>query len=383
MKTHLESIYNILIVDDVSENLRVISGILYQKEVNISIAQSGQEALTIIQRRPPDLILLDVIMPDMDGFAVCEHLQKDPATKEIPIIFLTAKTQPEDVIKGFEIGAVDYVTKPFRPAELLSRVFTHLELKRSRDTITTQNQQLAKQNTQLRELNGMKDKFFSIIAHDLKNPFNTLIFLSELLVDEVRNYSIDEIEKYAQTLYRASKQGYRLLENLLEWSRSQTGRIAFSPQRVHLKNIIPESFAVLENHAKNKQITISPEIPEDTLAFADIKMLATIIRNLVSNALKFTERGGEVTICVKGAENYVEISVSDTGMGIQEEDIQKLFRIDTHHSTSGTDQERGTGLGLILCKEFVEKHNGKIWVESEVGKGSHFMFTLPKPDTRE
>lgn len=382
MKTKPDSKYTVLIVDDVPENIQVISSILYQKDLNILIAQRGREALRIASRRPPDLILLDIIMPGMNGFEVCERLKNTPETKEIPIIFLTAKTQPEDIVRGFEIGAVDYVTKPFNPSELLSRVFTHLELKKSRDIITEQNEQLAIQNIKLRELNATRDKFFSIIAHDLKNPFSTLIFLSELLANEMKNYSFDEIEKYAQMVYQASKQGFNLLENLLEWSRSQTGVMTFHPENVSLRRIIAQNTGALESRAKNKQITIQFEIPEDTFVFADVEMTATIIRNLVSNALKFTERGGAVNICAKDTRNSIEITVSDTGVGIKEEDIPKLFRIDIHHSTSGTARERGTGLGLILCKEFVEKHDGKIWVDSEVGKGTRFTFTLRKSDPR-
>ncbi len=369
---------NVLIVDDVPENIQVISNILYQKDINVLIAQSGKEALNIISRKPPDLILLDILMPEMDGFEVCEYLKHDPTTKDIPIIFLTAKTQTDDIVKGFELGAVDYITKPFHPAELISRVSTHLELKKSRDLIIAQNQQLAEQNRQLQELNATKDKFFSIVAHDLKNPFSTLVTLSGILKDGLGNYGVDQIEKYAQMIYQTSERGYNLLENLLEWSRSQTGSIRFHPESVKLKEIVTKSLNVLENHAKNKHISIHSEIPEDMLAFVDVKMLATIIRNLVSNAIKFTERGGNVNIGAKDTGEQIAITVSDTGVGITEEHMKKLFRIDTYLSTAGTTGEKGTGLGLTLCKEFIEKHGGKIWVKSEVGKGSHFTFTLPK-----
>jgi two-component system sensor histidine kinase/response regulator len=288
---------------------------------------------------------------------------------------------PEDIVKGFKFGAVDYVTKPFNPAELLSRVFTHLELKKSRDLITAQNQQLAERNLKLQELNATKDKFFSIIAHDLKNPFSTLITLSSLLKDELRKYTLDEIEKFTRLIYDASERSYNLLENLLAWSRSQTGNIPFHPEKFSLKKIVGDTVKMLGSSAKNKHINLYSEISEDILAFADVKMIATTIRNLLSNAVKFTEDGGEVRITAKDMEEWVEITVSDTGVGIKEEDLTKLFRIDVHHSTSGTAQEKGTGLGLILCKEFVEKHGGEIGVKSEVGKGSHFTFALPKVKT--
>jgi two-component system sensor histidine kinase/response regulator len=373
-----DSKYTVLIVDDVPENIQVLSTILYQKGVNLAIAQSGKEALSIAARKPPDLILLDIVMPDMNGFDVCEHLKHAPETKEIPIIFLTARTQLDDILRGFAVGAVDYVTKPFNPTELLSRVFTHLELKQSRDIITIQNQQLAEQNSILQELNATKDKFFSIIAHDLKNPFNVLISLSGMLKDEAKRYTLGEIERYAQRLYQASEQGYTLLENLLEWARSQTGRITFQPEKTHLKTLITDTIRVLESHAKTKQIALLSDIPDDLVGFVDVKMAATVMRNLVSNALKYTASGGTVTIQAHDAGEQITIAVSDTGVGIAQEHLTKLFRIDAHHTTPGTAQEKGTGLGLILCQEFLEQHGGTIKVESEVGNGSCFTITLPK-----
>ncbi len=365
-----DSKYTVLIVDDVPENIEVISSILYQQGVDIAIAQSGRNALDRVAHRTPDLILLDINMPEMDGFEVCHALKHNPETEEIPIIFLTARDQPADIVKGFEVGAVDYITKPFRTPELIARVFTHLELKRSRDIIKAQNKELE-------ALNAAKDKFFSLIAHDLRNPFFQLLSFSELLKDNIRSYPLEKIETYAQRMHTASQRGYNLLENLLQWARSQTGRIRFKSGHICLKEHIVESLEVLESFAKDKQITLSVEIPEDLMGFADEDMLKTIIRNLVSNAIKFTEQGGAVTISAKITGKWVGITVSDTGVGIKEEALNTLFRLDTNCSTQGTAQEKGTGLGLILCKEFVEKQGGKLWAASEVGKGCRFTFTLP------
>jgi two-component system sensor histidine kinase/response regulator len=368
--SNLDSKYHVLIVDDVPENLQVISNILYQKGVNISVAQNGRDALTVVSRKPPDLIVLDITMPEMDGFEVCEHVKKNPETRDIPIIFLTARTQSDDIVKGFELGAVDYVTKPFHPPELLARVFTHLELKKSRDIIMAQNKEL-------HELNATKDKFFSIIAHDLRNPFCQIMTLSDLLKNEWQNYPADHIEKWVQSMYQASERGYNLLANLLEWAHSQTGRMQFQPQQVHLNTLVTESIEFLESSANNKQIILHAEIPENLCAFVDKNMLKTVIRNLVSNAIKYTETGGEVKIEAKNSGEWIEIAISDTGVGIKEQYLKNLFRIDIHYSTVGTAQEKGTGLGLILCKEFVEKHGGTIRVESEMETGSTFTFTVP------
>ena len=370
--------YHILIVDDMPENIQVLSAILYRENINISIAQNGKEAMAIVARRQPDLILLDIMMPEIDGYEVCVCLKQHADTKDIPIIFLTGRAEPEDVIKGFEVGAVDSITKPFHQTELLSRVFTHLELKRARDIITAQNQQLAEQNKTLQELNATKDKFFSIIAHDLRNPFNTLINLSTLLKENLREYTPDELERWINVFYTASNRGYSLLENLLSWSCSQTDSIQFYPTHIPLQEIVTECAEILESQAEDKEITIHTAIPESLVVYVDEPMMKTVLRNLVSNALKFTEAHGTVSISAQEHDEQIEVTVSDTGVGIPGDKIPKLFRIDVHHITPGTAKEKGSGLGLLLCKEFIEKHGGSITVRSEVGKGSHFTFTLPK-----
>jgi two-component system, sensor histidine kinase and response regulator len=370
--------YTVLIVDDLAENIQVLSNMLYERGVNIAIAQSGHEALQIAAKKAPDLILLDIMMPDMDGFAVCEQLQQQPQTCPIPIIFLTARVQPEDVVKGFACGAVDYVTKPFNSAELLSRVFTHLELKRARDTITAQNQRLAEQNQLLHEANISKDKFFSILAHDLRNPFNALLALTTLLKDEWSHYGPDEITRYLDRIQQAAERSYTLLENLLEWSRSQAGRLRFTPQKVSVNMLVDESIRVLEHQAHVKNIAVSVNVPEHLEVQADVKMLTTIVRNLLSNAIKFTPPGGRVIIDGQAGDDGVRVCVRDTGVGIKPGALAQLFRIDAHHTTTGTADERGSGLGLILCKEFTDRHGGALQVHSEPGAGSTFTVILPQ-----
>ncbi|MCP4396944.1 MAG: hybrid sensor histidine kinase/response regulator [bacterium] len=374
---------SVLIVDDIPGNVQLISKILYQEGINIIIAQSGKEALSAVSHEIPDLILLDVMMPDISGFEVCTQLKQQETTARIPIIFLTAKTQPEDILQGFECGAVDYVTKPFRTPELLSRVFNHLELKRARDLISEQNRRLLEQNEELHKLNATKDKFFSIIAHDLKNPFGQLMMFAELLQEELQKISTDRLEHYINVMCQASKQGYRLLENLLEWSRTQTDKIPFEPRTIKLESLVTESVEGITHHADNKQLLIDIDIPDGSTLYADHYMVAAILRNLLSNAVKFTHEGGTIGITAVNSDGEFEITVTDSGVGIAEENIAKLFRIDAQHSTRGTNQEKGTGLGLILCKEFIEKHGGHISVESEAGKGSCFRLLFPSQPSWE
>ena len=237
--------------------------------------------------------------------------------------------------------------------------------------------QLKASNEELEKLNATKDKFFSIIAHDIKNPFAGIMSSTYLLQNYLHNKDFEQLETMIHLINSSSKQGYELLVNLLEWSRSQTDNLSFNPVELKLKNVVDGCFAIVNNQAKNKNITLTHKIPEDLLIKADEYLLQTILRNLLTNAIKFTENFGVVTVDSKNINDVTEISVSDTGIGIAKEFQNMLFRIDTKYSMKGTAEETGTGLGLVLCKEFVEKHGGKIFVESEEGKGSTFKFTIP------
>ncbi len=230
---------------------------------------------------------------------------------------------------------------------------------------------------ELRLLNATKDKFFSIIAHDLKNPFNSLLGFSDLLKNDFDMYEKKDIKKFINIMYESSKHGFNLLENLLQWSRSQTGRIAYIPNTVIINDVIKGCVNLLETSAHKKGIKIYKDIPETLETRGDIEMLSTVFRNLISNAIKFTPEGGRIKIKSRTTSRNVEVSVIDTGVGISEEKINSLFRIEKQVSTFGTNNEKGTGLGLILCKEFIDKHGGKIKVRSERKNGSEFKVILP------
>jgi signal transduction histidine kinase len=230
----------------------------------------------------------------------------------------------------------------------------------------------------LEEANQTKDKFFSIIAHDLKNPFNTLIGYSDVLKSDFREYGQDEIYQHLNTIYNTSVNGYNLLENLLKWSQSQTNKIRFEPKKVNFYDMVNSCIQDSENQSKFKDIELINEVPKSYHIIADKNLLKTVIRNLINNAIKFTERNGMIVISSTKKDNLIEFSIKDTGVGMKEEEIENLFKIDKIVSKPGTDRERGSGLGLILCKEFVEIHGGKIWAESALGSGSEFKFTIPK-----
>ena len=235
---------------------------------------------------------------------------------------------------------------------------------------------LRKSEAKLREINAQKDKFFSIIAHDLKSPFNAILGFSDLLLDQVDEKDYAGIEEYAAMIKQASQRTLDLLMNLLEWSRAQTGRMLFDPANFELVSFIEENILLFDAIADQKAIAIHTVFPDEITVFADKAMVGTALRNLISNAIKFTRQGGEINISAEKKSKEILIQVADNGIGIAPGRLERLFRIDESDSTSGTNNEKGTGLGLILCKEFVENHGGKIWAESEEGKGSAFYFTL-------
>ncbi len=230
----------------------------------------------------------------------------------------------------------------------------------------------------LSDLNATKDKFFSIIAHDLKSPFTSIIGFSDLLIDQIQKKDNDGIEEYARIIQKSSWNAMELLTNLFEWSRLQTGKMEFKPAQIDLATVIHEAIDHVSDSVWQKSIEIVKDFPDSLTILADKPMISTVLRNLLSNAIKFTNKGGIINVSVINRENELMVSVKDNGVGISQPDVEKIFRVDVSHSTSGTNGEEGTGLGLLLCKEFVLKHNGNIWVESEVGRGSVFVFTLPE-----
>ncbi len=354
----------ILIVDDVPKNIQVAAGILQDEGYQPAFAQSGKAALEQVRATPFDLILLDVMMPEMDGFEVCRQLQQDPATRDIPVIFLTAKTDSDSTVTGLQAGAVDYVCKPFNSAELLARVRTHLELKQTRE--------------QLHEMNAAKDKFFSIIAHDLLNPVSSLNNLTDLLLNKFDTADDERKREWVRMQLDATERIVALLENLLQWGRSQTGRLKVTLEEIDVNTLLQSAASLGRIPAGTKNIALTAAETGGLRVRADRNMVDTVLHNIIVNAIKFTPEGGRVQVAARTKGTDVELSVEDSGVGIPEDACEKLFRIDMQHTTEGTAGEKGSGLGLILCKEFIEKTGGSIRVTSTPGQGSTFYITLPR-----
>ncbi len=573
---------SILIVDDNLASLDFLTVVLTGHGYQVRVASSGQAALEALRETLPDIVLLDLMMPKMDGYEVCQQLKAHESTRDIPVLFISAQDETMDKVKAFEVGGVDYITKPFGVQEVLARVRTHLvlrdmqkrlqeqniqlkqeiterkqtevslqhrnrelsllnqvgqmfgssleleqvlatilgeiqslldvfsislwlivpendelvcmqakgpgsddvtnwrlplgqgitgqvaqhgesrlvidtwadeqhfravdkqsgvairsmlsiplrakgtviavlnlvdtrighftqndlillepiataaaiaienaqlyttaqqeisERKRAEAALLSAHNELKEKNVQLQELNASKDKFFSIISHDLRSPFNTLLGFAQLLTENVERYNKDQIKSYVDKLYTSAERLYALLENLLTWSRLQRGVMEYEPEDINILEIAEDNIGLFLSKADQKQIGLTSSISQEILTYADYNMVNTVVRNLISNALKFTKAGDTVDISVREYSAHIEVAVSDSGIGISQEDRHKLFRIDVQHSNVGTAGEAGTGLGLVLCQELVERNSGRIWVESEVGKGATFRFTLPR-----
>lgn len=313
---------------------------------------------------------------DNQGKDTIGHNDNSFETLTIPIVFNGKKwtlqfSKENGQFAYFENKVLGVLLSGF----IISLLLFSLSLSLSNTRLRAQ--QIKESEIKLRELNATKDKFFSIIAHDLKSPFNSIIGFSNLLVKQIKNKDIEGIDEYANIVLKSANKAMDLLLNLMEWSGSQTGKMEFNPKYFDLVSCTNKTILLYVDIAGQKSITIKNILPHKAFVFADNAMISTILRNLISNAIKFTMPGGNIIVSAIEKQNEIIFSVSDTGVGISKSSIKKLFLIDQSYSTTGTNKETGTGLGLILCKEFVEKHNGKIWVESEEKKGSTFYFTLP------
>jgi len=355
---------SILIIDDNPMNLMLASKVLEMNNYDTTTAESGPEGIELIEEKIPSLILLDVNMPEMDGYEVCRKIKEVEKWKEIPIIFLTAQIHTENLVEGFEAGGVDYITKPYKSEELLVRVKNHLELADSRRIIL--------------EMNRSRDKIYSIIAHDVRSPLSGILMTLDTVDQGYLDPNSEDFKEIIHQLKIRTKDTITLLTSLLNWTRNQDMNVVLLPKETNINNLIVSSIQLLGEVANNKNISLINELSETVNSWCDEVSINTVFRNLISNAIKFTPTDGSITIKGKELESHIEISITDNGVGMPEDAIQKIFGENQHFTSSGTNNEQGTGLGLMLVKDFLKKNNGSIKVQSKLNEGTVFTVILPK-----
>ena len=344
-----------------------------EKPTSVLIKTTAIWAEVLRQRTP--LILNDYPAvrlaknDELEEYVELKRILAIPVFDEDTLVLLSAVANKEE---NYDETDVNELTL------LMNGMWNHIKAKLAAEALRKAKEDTEAANARLQELNASKDTFFSIIAHDLRGPLSSLHDLTRLIEEHLDSYNPGELREMIVLQKMAAEHLYNLLENLLTWSRFQRGLVTYQPQQLRIRWLVARNMELLAIQARQKQITLSSAIQEEMDIFADFNMVDTVIRNLLSNAIKFTYSGGTVTISARQDDHEVEVAVSDTGIGIGAEYLPKLFRIDGKYKRAGTALEEGTGLGLILCKEFIERHGGKIWVESQIEQGTTFRVTLPK-----
>lgn len=360
----------ILMVDDTPQNLQVLRSTLKQAGYRLAAANSGQLALRFLQKQTPDLILLDVIMPEMNGFEVCRQIKQQETFKDVPVIFLTARTDKEDVLEGFDAGGVDYITKPFHTAELLSRVKTHVDLKLARDTLLAYTERL-------QMLNMEKSEILSIVSHDLRNPLTAMLMYAQSIVDD--DAAQEHLQAHGNAIVHSGQRMLNILSNLLDIQSLESGAQESERELLDAQELLLEAARLFSKKALSKGIEFKIDTSEDLLLVeSDWDKLTQILDNLISNAIKYTPPQSTVQLRAYLEAQTVVLSVADQGPGFSSSDQSKMFQKFSRLSARPTGGEQSTGLGLSIVKRLCEMLDIQISFDTEEGQGSCFYLKLPR-----
>ncbi|HKJ34594.1 MAG TPA: hybrid sensor histidine kinase/response regulator [Balneolales bacterium] len=373
----------ILIVDDTQHNVQVLSQLIRVAGYRVIAAFNGKDALDLASKRKPDLVLLDILMPEMDGFQVCELFKKNNDLKNIPIIFLSALSDAESKIKGFKVGGIDYITKPFHREEVLARIDLHLTLQKLEEERKKNIKELENREKNLKSLNRAKDEVMRIVSHDIRNPLTGIIGVANMIQNQ-DDLSKGELRGMMEMIEQSSQELLKLVNDVLEADFVESGGFNLNLEKVDITHIVSKTVELHRPSAYSKSIdlfvNIQNEIPPVQI---DVQKMNQILGNLISNALKYTPLGGQIEVGVgycsknQNGQGDLTISVTDNGIGISENDIPILFERYNKNRRPGIHGEKGTGLGLNIVKRFVEMHDGNIEVHSSKGEGTEFKITLP------
>lgn len=363
----------ILIVDDDRINLRILGGILKTESYNLTLAESGEAALDAYAAQRPDLVLLDVMLPGIDGFEICRRLKATYGADSAPIIFITAKAESDDVVQGLAAGGVDYLPKPFKPKEVVARIRTHLQSR----LLVEQQKHLVEQ---LSKANDAKNRFLGMAAHDLRNPLASIRGLAEFLSDgTVGPLTPDQLD-LVSTIHGASQSMLDLVNELLDLATIEAGELKLALEPHDLASLLEKSVFLNNIEAAKKQTKVTfsrtGESPRPTIDQAKIRQVAD---NLISNAIKFSPPGSTITVEINGGPDGFGFSVKDQGPGIPDSERDKLFKDFGKLSVTPTAGEKSTGLGLAICRKIVDAHSGSIMAHNLPHRGCEFRVTLPCP----
>jgi signal transduction histidine kinase len=372
---------SVLVVDDNPANLNLLFDLLDEAGFEVLVSQSGESALKRATNTHPDIILLDVMMPGMDGFETCKQLKANGATQDIPVIFMTALSSTEDKIKGLELGAVDYISKPIQAREVLARVRTHLTIQQLQRDLRKKNEELSVLLEREKELNQLKSRFVSMVSHEFKTPLTTILLSNNLLKRYGERMSPEQRFDELQVIERTVDYMSTLLENVLMVSRQEAGKIVFCPEMANVPQLcqkLVERFQAMSEETHMIEFSTEGDCVQ---ASVDPKLLEHILSNLLSNAIKYSPAGGTISFELIGNTDELIFRVKDEGLGISEADQQHLF--ESFHRGDNVGNIKGTGLGLSIVKQLVELHGGTISVESEVNKGTTVTVVLPNSGREE
>jgi two-component system sensor histidine kinase/response regulator len=357
---------NVLVVDDESANIFYLEGLLTEEDYHTITAENGKEALIKLDENAIDLILLDIMMPEMSGLEVLDNVLANDKTKDIPVIMVTAKTEAQDVEEAMNKGAVDYIKKPFNDLELLARTKTAIKLK--------------KQEDKLRQMVESKEQFIRTVSHDLRTPFTSISEFANILLndEEMQKRLSDENREILQLINQSTEYLVNYFNKLLNWARSESKNFELKISEIDLNKLVNTSYLIFKDKLNKKNIAFETNIPEGLKLQADETFFNQVISNLIGNAVKYTPEGGTIKITAIEEDNNVTIKVADTGIGITDVSPEELFGQAYHTSTPGTNKEKGTGLGLHICKNILDAHSFSITFESEKDKGTTFIINTNK-----
>lgn len=364
---------NILVVDDTAENLQVLSGMLKERGYKVRPVPSGKLALQAAKTTKPDLILLDINMPELNGYEVCAQLRRDERMLDVPIIFISALNETIDKVMAFGVGGVDYITKPFQFEEVEARVAVHLKLRRTQKELELRNVELQKNNEELRRLHELRENLTNMIIHDLRSPLTGVLGAFELIGDELQNLSAPVRDMYGLARI-ALDDVIAMINSVLDVSKIEAGELQLVRTHCDLVVLGREAAAILELRRGARTVRVETD-HESIPAFIDPDLIARVLQNLLGNALKFTDTTGTVTLRLERTPTTCRVSVTDDGVGIPPEFHQRIFQKFGQVKSDGPTV--GSGLGLTFCRLVIKAHDGEIGVESEPGKGSTFWFELP------